>query len=233
MLLPIGVVDPSLFQKGEEMMFEASIIDAAWELEQASDELKRREVPDHGAQTMAMFNELKDQMRDPDDYSGEDVLEQVFGGELEDVLSYITGGSAQRINDQGEVIPPEEDEIAAAKEQAGVKLVDLTCGYQSYLEDNMIAAGMDDEGAREDAWLITWRRLQTVLSTEGTLLAEVASFYDQVARDTFGNDYQPIQEDRGEVVNRDVCARTFYKVMRNHVPRAIVGRARDEWTGYE
>jgi hypothetical protein len=232
MLMPKSVVDPSIFQKGEEMMFEASIINAAWELEQAHEELKRREVPDQGAQTMAMYNELKEEMKEPDDYSGEDVLEQVFGDELESMLGYITAQPVKRINDQGEILPSEEQEITAAKERAGIKLVDLTCGYQHYIETSMIAVGMDVGGAHEDAWAATWRRLHTMLSGEGTLLAEVVGYYDEVARDTFGNHYQPMEENRGEVVNRDVCASTFYKVMGKHIPRAIIGRARDEWTGY-
>lgn len=233
MLLPRASVDPSLFQKGEEPIFEARIIDAACQIEQAHDELKKHEVPDKGAQTMAMYNELREtEWRDPDDYSDEDLLEQVFGDKLEDVLGYVTSTPDKRISEDQGVMPSELEEVAAAKEQAEIKLVDITCGYQRYLEKNMVAAGMDAEGACDGAWTATWRRLQSVLSSEGTLLAEVASFYDEVARNTFGNDYQPMEEGRGEIVSRDVCARTFYEVMSKHVPRAIIGRARDEWTGY-
>jgi hypothetical protein len=173
-----------------------------------------REIEDEGGETAEMVEELSEMV-------GEDFVSQAMG--------YISDEAKPPVTEE------EYREALERKGEAEITLVDYTVGYHDFMRANLAEVyGKDDEQADEDAWTATWKKLREVMGgQEGTLLAEITGFFDGVARERFGAEYKHIEEDRGPAVSADVCARTFYEVMQDHLPRAIIGGNRDGWTGYQ
>ena len=118
-------------------------------------------------------------------------------------------------------------------------ITDYLCGYQQTIKDKLAAAYGDsakEDEINEDAWRATWQNFLKLLSDvdeEETPLADILPRLDGLVQEKYGKDYKHMERDRGKVVRRDICARTFYEVMEDHLARAIVGFNRDAETGYK
>jgi len=146
------------------------------------------------------------------------MLEELKGVLGEDII-------AQVLSEDAPLTAEDYKNASANLSEAQITLVDNVAGYQAYMRQNLAAAyGQDDETVDEEAWTATWKKVKDLLGgDEGTLLAETAQFFDAVARKTFGKNYKPMEKDSGPTVSADVCAKTFYIVMEDHLPRAIIG----------
>jgi hypothetical protein len=231
MLIPSGrEIDPSLFQLGREQEFATVIIESATALEEAIGIIHLREGYDPEAEAEGIAQEMEDEGGEVQE-AYEHILDMLGGDEdfiKRRLIAPIMGGGKSEVSD-------EDYEAAKARHaEASTALVDHTCGYQGYMRESLVKAyGQEDETVSEEAWSATWKKLHGILSgAEGTLLAEVAFFFDGLVKEKFGKEYRPMERDRGPAVSQDVSARTFYVVMEKHLHRAIVGANRDEWTGY-
>ena len=223
-------IDPSLFQRGQEQDFTMMVIEGATALEEANRVIHLREGYDPDAEAEGIANEMENEGGELQE--SYEQLVDMLGGDASFITKHliapVMGGGESEISDK------EYEEALAKRSEASTALVDYACGYQGYMRENLVRAyGHDDETVSEEAWSATWKKLHGILfSTEGTLLAEAAGFFDGLVKEKFGKEYRAMEKDRGQVVSQDVSARTFYLVMEKHLHRAIIGANRDEWTGY-
>jgi hypothetical protein len=222
-------LDPTLFQKGpeHEAAFAAAITETATLLESSSEIVRKFEGYDRASAVKGEMAELEEEH----DESYEGLLESL--GDNDETKSLI-GMVLGAVNGPG-ISQEEYDQAKSEREEASTTLVDYVCGYQAHMSEGLAAAfGEDTEAVAESAWKATWTKVRDILAgDEGTLLAETAGFFDGIVREKYGKSYRHIERDRGPAVNQDPCARAFYKVMEDHLHRAIVGSNRDEWTGYK
>ncbi|HTB48768.1 MAG TPA: hypothetical protein VK712_01660 [Verrucomicrobiae bacterium] len=217
--------DQSLFQPDQAPALTAIIIEAAQSLEQSREIVSRYENFDAEAQRAGITEEFEDN----ESYRG---LVELFDGDdtvVNELVASVTGIGAPEVKDA------EYERACRARDEAAATLIDHACGYQAHMKQNLVEqVGETEEEAIEQAWKATWKKLHAMLYTaEGTLLAEVAGFVDELIKTKYGKDYMAMERDRGPVVREDVCARTFYEIMEDHLHRAIIGANRDEWTGYK
>lgn len=229
MLEPSGAdIDPAVFEKDNHGSFEAAIGFAVNDLERSGEVIRLHDGFDSEAATDHMVEKLEEE-------GGEitEAYQRLVGSAGSDFMKGIVG----KVTGISEQAVSEEDyqEALEQREQAGVTLIDHTVGYYNFMHSNLVDAYEEDsDHVEEEAWTATWKKLKdTLKGLPGTLLAEMAGFFDEVARAEFGPAFRRMEEDRGPAVQANICARTFYAVMQDHVPRAIIGANRDEWTGYQ
>lgn len=228
-------IDPSLFQKGREEELSQAVVSAAQNLEQTGDALRSHEVADEGSRLNAQLTELEELADDADTSEGDGGIlgSYVKGRGLGQTISQLRDlGILDNLGDTEEPSVSER-QLQTAREQAGARFIELTDGLQQHLEQGLTAAGFSAKEASETAWVTTWNRLKKTLSGEGTLLAEVAGFFDDVAKTMFGKDFKQMDEDRGPAVSANVRFRTFYEIMNKHVHRAAIASNSDAWTGWK
>jgi hypothetical protein len=231
-------LDPTLFQRDHEQQFTSVVIENALALEEANRIINLREGYDPEAEAESIAQEMQEEGGEIQQ-AYESILENLGGDDSfikQRLIGPLMGGGESEVSD-------EDYQTAIEKQsEAATTLVDYTCGYQGYMRENLARAyghgdeptPEDDEAVQEEAWMATWKKLHGILfNTEGTLLAEVALFFDRLVKERFGKEYRAMETDRGPVVSQDVSARTFYIVMEKHLHRAIIGANRDDWTGYE
>ena len=221
--------DPVLLEPGHEDQFAGGLIQAAHQLEQANEIIQVREAFDPDIATETAIKELEDEGGEVYDTYQE--LVNAFGGE--DIAKGLVGTVIGA--DESEISNEEYEAARATRDEAAMSLVAYVCGYQKQMHNNLARAyGEDGTDVERDAWIATWKKIHSILlRTEGTLLAEVAAFFDDLVKDEHGANYQPMERLRGSVIEQDIAAMTFYEVMENHLHRAIVRASEDEWTGYE
>jgi hypothetical protein len=224
-------IDPAIFQRDNDNDFGILIGLTVGQLEQAGEIIGLHDEFDPDVASRGVAKMIEDE-------GGEvaEAYERLVESTGEDFMAGIIGKIG---NVSGHTAPPvseeEYQEAVKAREEAATTLVDHTIGHHDFMRESLAKAyGEDGESVDEEAWTATWKRLKDMLGgVDGTFLAEVAGFFDGLIREEFGPAFKPMDEDRGPAVQADVCARTFYRIMQDHVPRAIVGANRDEWTGYE
>jgi hypothetical protein len=226
-------LDSTIFMVEQQTAFAQLVISYATALEEAGQIIASKEDRNFGAEVDAMTEEIENEGGEIQETY--DSLSEMLGGDADFVKEYVISPMVSMETGQEPVSDEDYTAAVTKRDQAAVQLVDHSCGYQRYMQDNLASFyGDNDEVVEEEAWTATWKKLHSILSdAEGTLLAEVVIFFDQLAREKFGKAYKHIDKDRGAIVNQDVVARTFYVVMENHLARAIIGSNRDEWTGYQ
>ncbi len=115
--------------------------------------------------------------------------------------------------------------------ESSVLLAGYVFGYQAYMQENLMTVfDGDRDEAVPTSWSATWSRLRgTLHPLGGTVLAEVADFFDEMIHWHYRDSYDHTDALRGSVVAQDVSARTFYEEMESHLTRSIVRRP-DDWS---
>lgn len=167
--------------------------------------------------------------------SGADIDPAIFQKDNYGDFSFVIGLTVGRLEQSGEIIRLHDEFDAEAATQDVTKMIEEEGGevadvYERLLE-NAGEEGMNTligkigQFSGHTAPPVTEQEYEEALNER--------KFFDGVMREEFGERFKHMEEDRGPAVQANVCARTFYAIMQDHVPRAIIGANRDEWTGYQ
>lgn len=226
-------VDPAIFRAGNQEQFSRQLVEALETLESANETVRVFE----GYNPEASGREWGLDIEDSGDEEVKEAYDSLIEHGGEDLIHGLMGRISDRVHgdpEQEEVTEEEHEAAARKKLESSERAINLICGYKEFMQDGIAKAyGGEDEEIEEQAWSATWKKLKDILTeAQGTLLVEAVVLVDEIAQEHFGSDYDPQEHDRGPVVSANVCARTFYKILQPHLPRATMRSGEDEWTGF-
>jgi hypothetical protein len=221
-------INPTLFEEAHDRELVEAILTQTGRFVKAKELTERQNPPlSPGEQTVGGFLGSGQTQLMTRDEAGEETVLNMVGASAMD-MSSDKPGEPVTISLEGLAAEMEIQARTDLEESANF-LVSCVVGYQAHASQELTVIYGDSPIVPEKSWEVTWIKLRDAVSSadSGHLIAD---FFDELAALRYPRTFDRTDWIRGPEFRNDVTARTFYKVMKDHLTRQTHDGFGDSWS---